>query len=115
MTVQEFYATVNGNYDEVMGRLLKEERVVKYLRIFVESDEMQQLQDTLAAEDWPEAFRHSHSIKGMCLNLALTQLATSSSILCETLRPGIPTEDPKPLLAKTLEDYEIVKEAVSQL
>ena len=47
----------------------------------------------MAASDRDTAFRASHTLKGLCLNLGFTPLAKVSSELCEALRPGTFSED----------------------
>ena len=94
MKAEMFYAAVNGDWQDVMGRLMKEERVVKFLRRFAAGTEMKDLEDALAAENWEGAFRASHTLKGVAANLGLSQLYRMSSELCEELRPCVkPTKD----------------------
>lgn len=115
MTLQEFYLAVGGSYNEVLERLMDEQRVLKYLRRFTTTTEYDEMQQAIASEDWETAFRNSHSIKGMALNLCLGNLATTSSALCETMRHGEPTVDIAPLLAETEEKYKEVLDLIAQL
>ncbi|MBQ0012874.1 MAG: Hpt domain-containing protein [Clostridiales bacterium] len=112
MTLQDFYLTVGGNYTEVIDRLLDEQRVLKYLRRFKTTPDYDEMLQAIEAEDWETAFRSSHSIKGMALNLCLGNLAKSSSELCETMRHGAPTVDIAPLLDDMKEKYQ---EALDQI
>lgn len=105
MTVQEFYNVMESDYNEVIGRLMKEERVNKYLHKFAEGDEYAHFKESFEAQDWPEAFRMVHSIKGMCLNLGIRNLSKSSSDLCEEIRNGAPQRDLSDMLAKLDADY----------
>lgn len=115
MTAKECYAAFGGNYDEALGRLLKDERIVKYLKKYAESTDLAQFHEALAAEKWEEAFRMIHNVKGVALNLALTPLATSGSELCETLRGGKPTVDISPLVATVVADDARVRAAIAEL
>ena len=116
MTVKEFYEKIGGNYDEVCSRLMKEERVLKYLNKFLATDNYQNLLARLAEKDYPEAFREVHSLKGVALNLALTPLAEASSVLCEELRSG---EEPKVDISGMLSDvdrcYKETVDAINEL
>lgn len=115
MTLQECYAAMGGDYTGVMGRLMQEERVTRFLRKFKEDDMMGPLELAFATSDYEEAFRAAHNLKGVCQNLGLERLAVSSSNLCETVRGGEPTEDITPLLMKVRQDYAVTMDALEML
>ena len=105
MTVKEFYEKSQGDYQGVISRLMTEERILKYLRKFPASGDYENLQKALEESDWELAFRSSHNLKGMCLNLGLSGLFEPSSIICENLRGGSPKEDCGPLMAAVTEKW----------
>lgn len=105
MTLQECYAALGGNYEEVRGRLPSDKFITKFILKFVDDKSYQLLLDSLAAENWEEAFRASHTIKGMCQNLGFTVLQESSSSLTEALRGG-PSPEAGPLAEQVKKDYE---------
>lgn len=76
---------------------------------------MQSLDDFIEKEDYGEAFRCVHSIKGVCMNLGLTELQDSSSKLCEALRGGNKPDNLEVMLEKVRKDYDKVIEAIQQL
>lgn len=116
MTVKEFYEKIGGNYEEVCSRLMKEERVLKYLNKFLASDNYQNLHARLNEKDFPEAFREVHSLKGVALNLALTPLAEASSVLCEELRSGQePKNDISAMLSEVDRRYKETVEGINEL
>lgn len=115
MTVRECYAAFGGDLDEALSRLLTEARVEKYLKKFVLGTDYTDLLREIEAKNWENAFRHSHNLKGMALNLAMTRLAASGSALCETMRHGAPTVDITPLLQQVKEDYTCTEQAIAQL
>ena len=82
MTLQECYTALGGDYDEVLGRLRSESLVQKFVLKFPADPSYDMLQTALAAQDWAEAFRGAHTIKGVCQNLSFTTLYRSSSLLC---------------------------------
>lgn len=90
MELKDFYSQIGGNYDEVKQRLMDDKRVLKFLNKFLDTTDYEDLQQALAAENWEDAFRFSHNLKGMALNLSLGRLAESSCELCETMRHGAP-------------------------
>lgn len=115
MTVKECYEAFGGSYDDVLGRLGKDERIAKYLKMFAAGNDYQLITDSLAEEKYEDAFRNVHNLKGVSLNLALTPLSSSSSTLCEELRHGKPNVDVAPMLADVKAAYDAVIAAVAQL
>ena len=115
MTVNECYTLMQGDYQDVLGRLMTDARIQKYLGKFAAGTDYSQLLSALEEQRYEEAFRFSHNLKGMCLNLGLSVLAASSSTLCEALRNGPPTVDVAPMLAQVTADYNMVIDAISQL
>ena len=115
MTVKEFYTAIGGDYDDALRRLMKEERIAKYLNKFVAGDDYELLNSCLDAENYEEAFRHVHNLKGVSANLSLTPVFRSSDVLCEALRHGKPEVDITGMLADVKRDYEAVIAAIKQL
>lgn len=105
ITLREFYDMVGGCYEDVVGRLMKEDRIVKYLNKFKESSDYDQMMEAIAAKEWEIVFRMSHNLKGMCQNLGLDSLARVSSELCEQVRHGAPTVDIKPYVEAIADEY----------
>lgn len=92
MNVKDFYGFIGGSYEEVAARLMKEERILKYLNKFTAAEDHANLHKFLEEKNYPEAFRAVHSLKGVALNLGLAPLFKVSDVLCEELRSG---EEPK--------------------
>jgi len=88
MTLKEFYDEINGNYDEVMYRLKKEERVIKFLGMFLRDKSFEQLSQSIEQKNVESAFRVAHNMKGVCSNLSLTHLTSIASDITEMLRDG---------------------------
>ena len=86
MTLQECYAALEGDYQEVLGRLYSEALVQKFVGKFLSDKSFQLLQDTLKAGDYEEAFRAAHTLKGVTQNLSFTRLYQSSHEITEALR-----------------------------
>lgn len=111
MTLQECYAALGGDCAEVLSRLRSEALVQKFLLKFPADPSYDLLETSLAAENWEEAFRGAHTIKGVCQNLSLTALYRSSSALCDALRGGQPLVDPA-LAQQVRADYETTVSAI---
>lgn len=115
MNVREFYETIGSSYEEVFERLMKDDRIVKYLRKFALEDEYVRIEKYLDANDAQEAFRCVHSVKGMCLNLGLSKLCTSSAVLCDELRNGIIEGDISDKVKRFKDDYYYIVAKIKEL
>lgn len=114
MTLRECYEAMGAGYDEVMSRLRSERMVQKFVLKFLDDGSYRLLVDSMASEDYAEAFRASHSIKGVCQNLAFSKLLESSSALTEALRGGLSPEAPA-LLERVKADYQAAVSAIQTL
>ena len=104
MTLQECYAALEGDYQGVLGRLTSERMVQKFVLKFLNDGSYELLLRSMEEENWEEAFRAAHTIKGVCQNLDFTRLYRSSSQLSEALRNGFTPEAPA-LAEQVKEDY----------
>lgn len=51
MTLQECYAAMGGNYDEVLGRLRSDRLIQKFVLKFVDDGSYQLLLDSMASQN----------------------------------------------------------------
>lgn len=86
MTIQECYAALEGDYQEVLGRLYSDALVQKFVGKFLSDQSFQLLESSLAAGNYDEAFRAAHTLKGVSQNLSFTKLYQSSHEITEALR-----------------------------
>ena len=86
MTIKECYEKVGSDYDGVLKRLGSEALVKRFAVKFLNDPSFQELTDGLAAQDGEKAFRAAHTLKGVCLNLAFTDLYQVSAEITEDLR-----------------------------
>ncbi len=114
MTLKECYTALGGDLDDVLARLRSERMVQKFVLKFPEDGSFDLLCDSFAQGNWEDAFRASHTIKGMCQNLSFTALGQSSHDLTEALRGGKKPEADG-LLVKVKEDYRRTVEAIEAL
>ena len=113
MTIQESYARMGGNYDDVMSRLRADDRVKRFLLKVADDKSFATLCDMLAAHNMEEAFRAAHTLKGVSSNLSLTRLYDAAHEITEALR-GKTEYDPaiEPLLDKVKEVYALTIECI---
>lgn len=111
MTLQECYAALEGDYEGVVSRLRSEKLVQKFVLKFLNDPSYNLLCQSLEDGNYEEAFRASHTIKGMCQNLSFTKLQESSSALTEALRGGW-TAEAAGLRDQVAADYEQTVQAI---
>ena len=86
MTLQECYAAMGGDFEEVKSRLRSERLVEKFALKFLADPSYDTLTATMASQDYEEAFRAAHTLKGVSQNLSFTKLYRSSHEITEALR-----------------------------
>ncbi len=114
MNIKKIYEEIGGDYEGVSNRLPSMSMMSRFLDMFMESKDFDELSKAIANKDWELAFRSSHNIKGVSLNLGFTRLRESSNQLCEMFRYGQPTNDYSELYSKVEEDYLSIKEAIKK-
>ena len=113
MTLKECYAAMGGDYDEVIGRLRSERLVQKFVLKFLDDGSYDLLCRALEEGNREESFRAAHTIKGVCSNLAFTQLLQFSSQLTELLREdGGDSEQVQALFGQVRESYQRTAQAI---
>ncbi|MCI9156614.1 MAG: Hpt domain-containing protein [Lawsonibacter sp.] len=111
MTIQECYATLGGDYEEVLNRLYSEALVRKFVGKFLTDPSFQLLEDSMHAGNYEEAFRAAHTLKGVSQNLSFTRLYQSSHEITEALRTK--NYDLAAQLLPTVEtDYALTRAAI---
>jgi len=88
MTIQECYAKMGADYEEVRKRLYNEAMIRKFVLLFLKDDSFHNLETALEQKDVKEAFRAAHTLKGVCQNLGFSNLYAPTFELTETLRAG---------------------------
>lgn len=86
MNIKEFYDFIGENYNEVLGRLRVESRIIKYVTKFPADESFKLLRRAMIDKNYQEAFRAAHTLKGICLNLGFMKLYNISSDITEKLR-----------------------------
>ncbi|MFR3452304.1 MAG: hypothetical protein ACLTSX_12885 [Collinsella sp.] len=66
MSLEIAYAAMGGDLETVRGRLLTDERIEKFAKIFLQDTSMRDAGSALrSSEDPPEAYRGAHTLKGV--------------------------------------------------
>ena len=86
MTLEEMYRNIEGNYPDILRRLRKEERIEKFVLLFLKDSSYQTFCQALEQGNTEEAFRAIHTLKGVCMNLSFDGLYRISSEMTEYLR-----------------------------
>ena len=111
MTLQECYAALGGDFEEVKSRLRSERLVEKFVLKFLADPSYDALVSSMDAQNYEEAFRAAHTIKGVAQNLSFTALYQSGSALSEALRNGFSPAAPD-LARQVTEAYEKTAAAI---
>lgn len=114
MTLQECYHVMGGDYQSVVGRLMNDRIVQKFVFKFLNDSSYDTLVQSMEEQNYSEAFRAAHTLKGVCQNLSFTRLGDSSSRLTEALR-GEESEKYQELLKEVTSDYEQTVSAIREL
>ncbi|MCM1534224.1 MAG: Hpt domain-containing protein [Corallococcus sp.] len=88
MQIEEMYQTIGGDYRDVLGRFMTEERVLRFVRKFPLDGSFNDLQTALKNGSLEEAFRAAHTLKGVAQNLGFTALYEKAVIVTDILRGG---------------------------
>ncbi len=106
MNVKEFYDVIDGDYESVMARFPSEEFAKKFLVKFLSDPAFELLRSSVAENNISEAFRASHTLKGLCLTFGFTRLYEVNDVILEALRPLKETEGLNEMFKNVEEVYE---------
>lgn len=93
MDLRECYSDARGSYEDVMRRFMTEERVERFLKMFLSDNNYELLCCSMENQNYQEAYRAVHTMKGICLNLGLDLLSEACVALSENLRSHTPDEN----------------------
>lgn len=115
MKLKECYESIGANYEEVVSRLMSDDRVKKYLERFADSNDLDKIVRCVEAKNFEDGYRNAHTLKGLCLNLGITRLQAVCEVLCEAIKDGNPTVDLDPILQNLKDEYKLTMDAISKL
>ena len=89
MTTKELYDAIGGNYEVAFERLMSEKFISKYIVKFLRDHSYSDLMEEWNGnKDSEELFKKSHSLKGVCANLALDKLFDTVCVITDHFRAG---------------------------
>lgn len=115
MTLEECYNAFGGNYRDVLARLIKEERVERFIKSFPSQDMISPIEKSISEKNYKQAFFDAHTLKGLCATLGLSKLYKSVSELTESMRGEELSGDPVALLKAAKEDYKLTVDTIAKL
>lgn len=86
MNLKDCYLRFGGDFDEVLGRLRREQTVRKFVFKFLDDKSFSLFEASMVKKDYSEALRAVHTLKGICQNLSFTRLFESSSLVTNALK-----------------------------
>ena len=112
MDVKAFYEAIGGNYDEAIGRLMRDSMIEKYVKKFVNDQTFETLRAAIQENRVDDAFAAAHTLKGVAMNFAFATLSRSATKLTDSLRPqnrdALTPGMAETLFADVQADYEAV-------
>lgn len=110
--VETLYQIAGGDYAGVIGRLRTNERIAKFVTMFADDASYTNLIDNMAAENWDEAFRAAHTLKGTARDMGFIDLSDRASEVTEALRASDAVQAKK-LLPAVEDAYKQVADAIA--
>lgn len=79
--------SIGVEYEETLKRFMgKEDFFLRMLKKFLDDQNYVKLKQAVSDKNWPEAFTHAHTVKGLCGNLSLGNMLEYVVPLTEELR-----------------------------
>ncbi len=85
-TLEQAYQEIGADYEGVVKRLMGDKLLGRFIQKFFEDASFQNLKRALAESDVKAAFMASHTLKGVCQNLGLSNIFEPANELTEVLR-----------------------------
>ena len=113
MTLSETYDKMGGDYKDVIGRFYSADLIERFLKKFPDDPSYHNLCEAFAQNDVKAAFCAAHTLKGICQNLAIANLAQPLCTMTELLRAER-LEEARALLPEVQAQYGITAEAIRE-
>ena len=91
-----------------------DERIKKYLNFFLMDESYKSLEEGMNSNDYEIAFKGAHTLKGVCQNMAFTELSTVVEQITEELRAKN-IEEAKITFKKVEEKYKKVIDEIRNI
>lgn len=86
MDLRDCYTNLGGDFDDVLVRLRREQTIQKFIYKFLSDQSYQLFETSMANQDYDEALRGVHTLKGICQNFSFTRLFESSNAVTIALK-----------------------------
>lgn len=110
MTVAELYDILGADYNEAVGRLMSEKLISKYIIKFLDDPSYARLMEVWKGDkNEEELFKAAHTLKGVGLNLALSNINQYVLPITENYRPknSVKVDNVEELFDKLEKEYNI--------
>ena len=111
MDIQEFYDSIDENYENVSSRMMGNQKLVEK---FLEDPTYKQIKESVEKMDYDEILRATHTMKGIASNLEFTQLQQKSAKAVDMIRAG-EKETVLPVIDEIEKEYQKVVDAIQKL
>ena len=118
MHLQELSNHIEIDIDEALEERFmdSEELYVRFLKKLEAANDLAAVADCVAQQNWPEALRKAHNLKGVCGSLGLTRLQERLAQLVKLLRSvGFTQKQVVAQLAEISPEWERTLECIRQL
>lgn len=112
--MEEFYEKIKGDYGVALSRMQNDERIRKYLNFFLADESYNQLFNAMENGDCEAAFAGAHTLKGVCQNMAFTELSKVVEQITEELRAKN-FDKAKETFPTVEEQYKVVIDAIHEI
>ncbi len=113
MDLKTCYMQFGGDYDAVLGRFHREETIRKFVYKFLDDKSFELLETSIKNEDYEEALRAVHTLKGISQNFSFTRLFESSDAMTKLFRAG-DNEKAVDLMPQVSNDYFSIVQAIQE-
>lgn len=114
MTTKDFYDFTGSDYNDVLGRLMNDAMIRKFVIKFKNDTSFSLLKEAVLSGDIEVAFNSAHTLKGVAANMGFKKLLLATTDLVEQLRPKNNPAD-KMLFNKVEEAYNIIIDHIDDL
>lgn len=116
MDIQEFYDSIDENYENVSSRMMGNQKLVeKFVRKFLEDPTYKQIKESVEKMDYDEILRATHTMKGIASNLEFTQLQQKKSAKAVDMIRAGEKETVLPVIDEIEKEYQKVVDAIQKL
>lgn len=115
MTGKELYEAIGGDYEKVMATLHTDAMVIRFAQMFLNDKSFPDLKAAMDREDYTEAFKAAHSLKGVCLNMCYDKIGRQAIAITEDLRDGKAIDAAKEKMPELEQTYENIITEIKKL